>query len=56
MRAGSPFQDYALRKAVAQVVDYDTIVAGVLHNEGVPGAGIIGQSFQRFPALVRKGR
>jgi peptide/nickel transport system substrate-binding protein len=40
-RAGSPFQDYALRKAVAQVVDYDTIVAGVLHNEGVPGAGII---------------
>jgi peptide/nickel transport system substrate-binding protein len=41
LRAGSPFEDYALRKAVAEVVDYDTIVAGILHNEGVPGAGII---------------
>ena len=41
VRAGSPFEDYALRKAVAEVVDYDTIVAGILHNEGVAGAGII---------------
>lgn len=42
MRDGAPFQDYALRKAVAQVVDYDTIVSGILNGEGEPGQGIIG--------------
>jgi peptide/nickel transport system substrate-binding protein len=44
MREGKPFHDFALRKAVAQAVDYDTIVAGILRNEAVPGKGILAPS------------
>lgn len=41
LREGSPFQDYPLRKAVAQLVDYDTIVGGILQGQAVAGKGII---------------
>lgn len=41
MLDGLPFHDFALRKAVAQVVDYDTIVSGILHGKADAGAGII---------------
>ena len=41
MRDGSPFQDYPLRKAVSHVIDYPTIVDGLLRGQGEPGAGVI---------------
>jgi peptide/nickel transport system substrate-binding protein len=48
MREGKPFEDFALRKAVAQVVDYDTIVTGILNGEAEPGAGIIAPANERW--------
>lgn len=41
VRDGSPFQDKALRRALAHTVPYEEIVSNILQGQGVPGQGFI---------------
>lgn len=58
LRSGSPFANYAFRKAMSQAIDYKAIVTDVLQGTGTPGDGIIAPANQawhdpqvKFPAF-----